>query len=456
MKKGEMITDLTQGSVTKCLVRFAIPFSFAMLLQTAYSIVDMIVVGHYVGTAGISAVSNGGNILSLFTFLGIGLGNAGQTAISQLVGKGDRDAVSRMVGTMFSSILVLAVIVTAICCCFTGTFLTWLGVPQEAFDLAYSYLMTCFCGMFFIFGYNLVSAIFRGIGDSQRPLVFVAIAAVTNIILDLFLVGLLNMETLGAALGTVISQGLSFIIALIFLSRKRAQFVFDFRLRSFRPDKACLRTLCKLGIPMALQHTAVSLSVLFVTSYINSFGVTASAVTGVGNKLQQVVFVVTNGLNMAGTSIIGQSFGARKHNRVKQTVGAIFAISFAFCGILSILIVLFPEQVFSIFDNSPAVLAMSHTYVPIAVLNFIGESLRVPYIAFINGIGYPGMNFFMGILDGIIMRVGLAMLLGLVLGMGIFGFWLGSTLAGFAYGLLITPYFLRGRWKNRKLVVQNI
>lgn len=453
MEREEMITDLTQGGVTKCLVTLAIPFSFATLLQTAYSIVDMIVVGQYVGTAGLSAVSNGGNILSLFTFLGIGLGNAGQTAISQLVGKGDRTAISRMVGTMFTSVLVLAVVVTAVCCCFTGTFLTWLGVPQEAFDLAYSYLLTCFGGMIFIFGYNLVSAIFRGIGDSRRPLLFVAIAAAVNVLLDVLFVGLLNMETFGAALGTVISQGLSFIIALIFLTRKREQFVFDFRLRSFRPDKACLRTLCKLGIPMALQHTAVSLSVLFVTSYINFFGVTASAVTGIGNKLQQVIFVVTSGLTTAGTSIVGQNFGAGKHIRVKKTVGTIFVIAFVFCGLMSVLIVLFPEWIFSIFDKSPDVLLMCRMYVPIAVLNFTGESLRAPYIAFINGIGYPGMNFFMGILDGIIMRVGLAMLLGLVLGMGIFGFWLGSTLAGFAYGLLITPYFLSGRWKDRKLVV---
>lgn len=191
-----------------------------------------------------------------------------------------------------------------------------------------------------------------------------------------------------------------------------------------------------------------------MASFINFYGVVASAVTGIGNKLIQIPFIVTFGLSTAGTTMIGQNFGAGKHARVKKCFRLSMVIGLIFCALCSLTITLFPEQVFSIFDSDPQVLAMSHQYIPIAILNFMGAGLRAPYISFINGIGFPSMNFIMGILDGIVMRIGIAILLGFTFGMGIMGFWLGNTLAGYAYFFLITPYYLSGKWKRRKLIIQ--
>lgn len=454
MNRSEIINDLTEGNVTRKMILFAIPFCLATILQTCYSMVDMIIVGKYIGTAGVSAISNGGDILNMFTHLGVGLSNAGQTAISQLIGKGDRSKTSRMIGTMCTVILGLAIVLSVVCCICTGLFIQWLNVPEESVAMAHGYLLTCFVGLLFIFGYNMVSAILRGMGDSRHPLIFVAIAAAVNLFLDVVFIGFFQMGTVGAALATVIGQGVSFLVSVVFLYRKRSALGLQFSVRDLIPEGSCLRTICKLGIPMALQSTAVSLSVLFVASFINSYGVVASAVTGIGNKLLQIPFIVTSGLSVAGTTMIGQNFGAGKHDRVKECFRISMVIGLLFCSVCSLIIFIFPEQVFSIFDSDPKVLAMSHQYVPIAILNFMGAGLRAPYIAFINGIGFPSMNFLMGILDGIVMRIGIAILLGITCGLGIMGFWLGNTLAGYAYFVLITPYYLSGRWKKRSLIVQ--
>ncbi|MCR4772284.1 MAG: MATE family efflux transporter [Oscillospiraceae bacterium] len=454
MNEKSMIRDLTSGNATKQLVSFALPFILANLLQTCYTLTDIVIIGQFVGSEGISAVSNGGEIMNFFTFFGTGLAAGGQIVISQLAGRGERGMIKKVIGTMFSCILGFAVLLSAVCSAFTDNFLGWLRVPSEAFSMAHDYLFTCICGTFFIFGYNTVSSILRGMGDSRRPFVFVAISAVTNIILDLLFVGVLQLRAFGAALATVCGQGLSFVIAIIYLHSRREQFGFDFRPASFIPDRRCLSAFLKQGIPIALQHCAITSSMLFVSSFLNSYGLTVSAVNGVGSKLVLLSYIVTNGLNQAASSMIGQSFGAGRFDRIRTVIRSVFLIGFSFCALLSAAIALFPEQIFSLFDKDPDVLAMSHTYVKVAVVNYIGAAFRAPFTAFVNGVGFAVMNFFMGIADGIVMRVCLAMLLGLVCGLGIMGFWLGSALAGYTYFIVVFPYYLSGKWKKRRLAVE--
>ena len=447
MEKG-LIKDYTSGPVGRQLLAFAWPFMLSNFLQTAYNLVDMAVVGQFVGAAGLSAVSVGTDIMHLYLFIANGFCNAGQVLISQYVGLQDRRSVSKMVGVMFTFILGLSLLVGAAGLGATGFWMNILNVPAEAVGYARAYMICCTIGMPFMFGYLMVAAMLRGMGESKKPMIFIAIASVINVVLDVVLVGL-GMGPLGAALATVIAQGISFIVSVIYLWKRRETLGFRFEVHDLLPDRHQLRLLLKLGVPMMIQSCAISLSALFVSSNINTYGVVASAVTGVGAKLSSIANVVAMALSQSGATIVGQNFAARKFDRVKRAVYVAAGITLISAVALSAVMIAAPEQVFSVFSDDPAVLAMSHAYVLIAVLNFFSCGTRAPSMALCNGMGFPLMNFVLGIFDGVVMRIGLCILLGWVFDMGIQGFWLGSALAGYAFFVVMAPYFLSGRWKNR-------
>lgn len=444
-----LIRDLTQGSVTRLLLIFAFPLLCSNLLQTVYNMVDMIVIGQFVGREGLSAVSIGGDVLHFLTFLVMGFSNAGQVILSQYIGAGNRDRIRGTIGTMFTVTFLCAVGLTIVCYFGLDAFLTAMNTPQECFHYARQYGITCVLGLVFIYGYNLVSAILRGMGDSKHPFIFIAVATVVNLVLDLVFVALLGMGPFGAALATVIGQAVSFLWALFYLYRHKEAFGFDFRPASFKPDPEVLPKLIKLGLPMILQSAAINFSMLFVNSYINGYGVVASAVTGVGNKLGSITAVVTNALSTAGSSMVGQNIGAGKYHRVPKIIGVSLVVDLAFAALLSFLTICFPRTIFGLFNDDPQVLDMAMTYIPVAVLLYVGFAMRSPFFALINGSGNAKLNLIVGLLDGVICRVGLAMLMGIALEMGIMGFWLGNAFAGYMPFLIGGVYFLTGKWKKR-------
>ena len=250
-----------------------------------------------------------------------------------------------------------------------------------------------------------------------------------------------------------ISQTVSFLISIIYLVRRREAFGFDFRRESFRIDRKELRSIMQLGIPLTIQHVAISISMFFVNSYINSYGLVASATTGIGNKITMIMTIGTNALAMAGNTIIAQNFAARKFRRVSETLGWILLIGVSFATLLSVLMLIFPEAIFAIFDTNPDVLAMAHVYAPIAVISFFGFATRASGIALVNGIGFSSFSFVSGFIDGIVARIGFSMLFGLTLAMGVRGFWLGNALAGHVIGIMVAVYYFTGKWKERKLLV---
>ncbi len=444
-----LIRDLTQGSVTRLLLIFAFPLLCSNLLQTVYNMVDMIVIGQFVGREGLSAVSIGGDVLHFLTFLVMGFSNAGQVILSQYIGAGNRDRIRGTIGTMFTVTFISAVGLTIVCYLGLDAFLHAMNTPEECFDYARQYGLTCVLGLVFIYGYNLVSAILRGMGDSKHPFIFIAVATVVNLVLDLVFVAGLGMGPFGAALATVIGQGVSFLWAIFYLYRHKESFGFDFKPASFKPDPEVLPKLIRLGLPMILQSAAINFSMLFVNSYINSYGVVASAVTGVGNKLGSITAVVTNALSTAGSSMVGQNLGAEKYHRVPKIIGVSMVIDLAFAVLLSFLTICFPRTIFGLFNSDPQVLDMAMTYIPVAVLLYVGFAMRSPFFALINGSGNAKLNLIVGLLDGVICRVGLAMLMGLAMGMGIMGFWLGNAFAGYMPFLIGGVYFLTGKWKRR-------
>lgn len=452
-QSNTLIRDLTTGNVTRQLIAFSTPLFLSGLLQTVYSMVDMIVVGQFVGSVGLSAVSVGSEILNVLMFVAMGFSNAGQIIISQFIGAERRDDVRRLIGTLFSFLLLCAVALTVVCLVLRAQLLTWVNVPSEALEQAGAYVTTCICGLVFVYGYNLVSAILRGMGDSRHPFIFVAIASVINLALDLLFIAAFHWGAFGAALATIIGQAVSFICALVFLYRSRESFGFDFAPSSFRIDWNMLRPLIQLGIPMVLQSAAISISHLFITAQINIYGVVASAVTGVGAKLSSITNVFASALSTAGGSMVAQSIGAKKFDRVPRILVTSFVVDGVISAALSAVTILYPRAVFGLFTSDEAVLLMAIEYIPVAVLQYASCMLRQPMSSLINGSGNANLNLAVALLDGTIVRIGLSMILGRVCGFGIYGFWYGNALSSFILFFIGGAYYLSGRWRTHNYIL---
>lgn len=448
---SSMVQDLTNGSVTKLLLRFAFPLFISNALQAIYNIVDMIVVGQYIGGAGMSAVSIGGDILHLLTFVAMGFSSAGQVLIAQDVGARRMDQVKKTIGTMFTFLLGISLVISIVCYFMRDLMLGWLNTPAESYAYTMDYTVTCIVGLFFIYGYNTISAILRGMGDSRRPFIFIAVAAVLNIVLDVVFVAYCDMAVFGAALATVIGQGVSFVTALVYLYRSRESFGFDFKPASFRIDREALGKLVALGVPMAIQSAAINLSKIVLTSWINLFGVVYSALAGIYNKINTMIGVVSNSFTTAGSTMVGQNLGAKKADRVPKILYTVAWGSMLISTLCTAAMLLFTQQIFDLFTTDAQVLASAGILVIPVVLNFYGAATRSVSFSLINGTGNTRLNFAVAIIDGIISRIGIAALLGFGLQMGCLGFWYGDALAGFVPMIIGICYYLSGRWKNNRL-----
>ena len=443
------IRDFTHGNITRQLITFAWPLFLSNLLQVVYNMVDMVIVGNHLGRTGISAVSVGGDVTHFLTFVAMGFSSAGQVIIARLIGSDQRQKLGRFVGTMSGFLILCAAGLSVLGFAFRQAILDLMNTPAEAFSGALAYSCVSMAGLVFIYGYNIVSAVLRGMGDSKHPFIFISVAAVLNLVLDLLFVMGLEMGAGGAALATVIAQGISFLSCTAFLTRRRQAFELDIRIQDFLIwDRTMLLDLIRLGLPMAIKSASIQVSKLFVNSWINSYGIAVSAFAGIANKISSVANLVSNAMNTAGSTMVGQNIAAGEYARVKKILIRLAVITLSVASVFSAVIVFFPQQVFSVFTRDEAVLAIGDRYVLIAVMLFAGAALRAIMNALINGSGDYRMNFATAILDGIVMRIGLALLLGLALNMKHYGFWLGDALAGFTPFVIGLWFYASGKWKT--------
>ena len=449
-RQATMVKDMTEGKVVPLLLRFAFPLFVSNALQAVYNVVDMVVVGNYIGKAGMSAVSIGGDLLHLLTFVAMGFCSAGQVIIARAVGERRPEDIRKTIGTMFTFLLSVSAAIAVICYLLRASLLSWLNTPAASRAYTMDYMVTCVCGLVFIYGYNIVSAILRGMGDSKRPFLFIAVAAILNMILDVLFVKYCHMEVFGAALATVIGQGVSFLASLVYLYRRRVSFGFDFRPASFRIDGPTFRRLLALGIPMAIQSAAINLSKILLMSWINLFDVTYSALAGIFNKLNTMCGVISQSFTTAGSTMVGQNLGARKYKRVNETLLTILLIGMGFAALFTAVMLLWPEGVYGMFTPDPDVLSVAAVLTLPVILNFFGAGTRSVAFSLINGSGRAKLNLAVAIIDGMISRIGLAALFGFALHWDCFGFWMGDALAGFMPLLIGGVFYLSGRWRSRE------
>lgn len=441
--------NLSKGSVVQQLIRFALPFIISNLIQTLYSVADMVIVGQINGTVSMSGVNIGGQITMIMTNLAMGLCAGATVLVAQSVGAEKTQKLQKIIGTLFTILAITAVVMTVLMLALHVPILKLIKTPAESFQEASNYLNITALGTLFIFGYNALSAIMRGMGDSKSPLYFITIACFTNIGLDLLLIGPFNMGATGAGIATVISQGLSMILCIIYLTKKK--FVFKFNIKSFGIDGGQLRAILRLGVPISAQYLISSFSFLFMTTLVNSIGVTASAAMGAVGKYNGFAILPAIAMNAAISTMCAQNLGAGREDRAKKTLLTGMLISSVISYTIYALTLLFPAEILGIFAEDDEMIRVGLPYLKAFSIDYMLVPIAFSMNGLFIGAGHTTYSLFSNILSGIIIRMPMAYILSNVLDLGLFGVGLAVPLATVASILLNFWFYFSGRWKLKTI-----
>lgn len=444
--------DLTEGPVVKSLLLFVLPIILTNLLQQVYSMVDLMIIGQYVGNIGTVGVSTGGEISDFLTPVATAFATAGQVYIAQLAGAKREDELKEAIGTFITMMMVASIAFLLIVAVFRVQILRLLNCPPEAFGQAEAYMLITAAGLPFIFGYNAVAGVLRGMGNSSKPMIFVIVAAVVNIFLDLLLVVVIPMEAAGTAIATVASQLASFVAAFIFMYRHRDQFDFELKLRYFKVTRRAAKVILEQGLPQAIRSLLVRFSMLWVNASVNSYGLVASGTNSVGNKLQKFLEIFSTSMSQASGAMIGQNLGANKHDRAKKVVYTALVSSSIVALIITGIVLLFPNALFRIFTPDQEVLAMGVIYLQIMIVHFLSSAVVSSYQAMVIGSGNATLNFVIGVLDGVVCKIGFCLLFANVLSMGVYGYFWGTSISRVLPAILCMAFFYSGKWKKNQVL----
>lgn len=444
--------NLAEGSVVRQLILFSIPFVLSSIVQNLYGLVDMIVIGQFAGAASLSGVNTSSSYISAITNVAIGFCNGGTVVIGQYLGLGDREKLKDVIGTLCAFIVLLAVGLMAVSLALTGGILSLMQTPAEALSEARAYFIVSVIGFVFIFGYNMLSAILRGVGDSRRPFIFVCIACVINIVLDLVLVGPLKLGALGAALATVIAQGVSMLLCIAYL--RKNDFVFDFSPKSCRIKKDSLRLLLRVGIPTTIQSSVNVFAFTVLTAITNTLGVMASAALAGAQKITLFAILPSIGLGSAISAMCAQNFGAGRQDRALHTMRVGFVLTMAVNLVLFAIIELLPGQFMRLFGSDPELIALGVVYLRICSLDFLFVPFQGSLTSYLIGSGHTTLPAGISLCSSFVFRLPAAYLIGIVMGCGIAGVAWATPIASFSVGLFSLVYYLSGRCKKVTRVVK--
>lgn len=371
--------DLTQGNIVKTLLLFALPFIAANFLQALYGAADLIIVGKFCDNRVVSAVATGSQLLQTLIFFITGLTVSATVLIGKAFGAKQFDNIVKIINTMSICFIIAAIVMSSLIITFDTSLLNILKTPAEALSEAKDYIFVCALGLVFIFGYNAISAILRGLGNSIAPMYFIAVSCFVNIVADILLVGNFSMGAKGAAIATVLSQAISVIIGYIYL--KKGNFVFKFQFRNIKFDIETAKEIFKIGLPLSLQDTLIPLSFLFIFSLANSMGIAASAAYGSVIRLNAFMMLPAGSFAMALTALTAQNIGAGNIKRAVSSLKISIAFAFSFGLIFFIWQQLFPQSAIAIFSTEKDVLNAGSLYLK----SFSYDYLLVPFVFCLNG-----------------------------------------------------------------------
>ena len=441
--------NLSEGNVAKQLILFSLPFLASNIIQSLYSVADMLIVGRFSGTTSMSGVNLGSQVTLILTNIVVGLCAGGTVLIAQYLGAKRRKDMQETTATLLTTLTIAAVAITVLMLILKKPILHLIQTPAESFAEADRYLTVTVLGLIFIFGYNVFSAVMRGMGDSKRPLYFVLIACINNVILDLVLVAGLKMGALGAAIATVFSQAVSMITCIVVMIRNN--FVFDFKPSSFIIKKEKAIKILKLGTPTAIQNGVTSISFMIITTLVNIIGgVNASAAVGVVAKFNSFAVLPAVAMGASISTMCAQNIGAGKWDRAVKTCKIGTVIAFCISGCIFIVAQTSFEHILRLFNDEPEMLKYGVQY----IRTFSFDYLLMPFVFCINGLftgaGHTAFSMVNNMLSAIILRVPVAVVFGLVLNLGLTGVGLGGPMASVGAIILIVVFLISGRWKENK------
>ena len=347
--------QITEGVIWKQLLIFFFPILMGTFFQQMYNTVDTIIVGRLVGTEALAAVGATGPLVSMVNGFFIGVSSGATVVLSQAYGAGDRKGVSDSIHTGVALSLVLGVMLTAIGICLGGRVMGWMGTPENCMADATTYLRIYFAGSIGTVVYNMGAGILRAMGDSKRPMLFLMVTCILNVVLDLLFVAVLHMGVAGAALATVLSQMISAVLPIVVLLRQKED---RLELRKLRIERSLLGRILRIGIPAGLQFVTFDFSNILIQSGINSFGDTTMAAWTAYGKTDALVWMISGAFGVSITTFVGQNFGAQKYSRIRQGAWTCLALSIAMVGALNVTLLLFRSQILGIYTDNPEVIAV--------------------------------------------------------------------------------------------------
>ena len=445
--------NLLTGSVPKKLIAFAFPLLLANVLQSFYNVVDMLVVGQIVGDTGLAAISNASKLCYIINSICIGMTMGGAVLIAQYKGADDKKGQTETFHMLALLSLVTSLLVTVVSLAVYQPLFRVLDVPADAYQDACDYMRIICCGTVFVFGYNAVCSVLKGLGDSKSPLYFVGIATIINIILDILLVGPFGMGTAGAAYATIIAQGISFVISLFYLKRHK-MFFSTTKHKKFTLQWDKLAAIVKVGLPTAIQMVVVNTAYLLVTGMLNQFGTSVSAASGVGLQINTFAGMPCWAIGQAVTAMVGQCIGAGQIQRARKVVKISLLLNLLVTLFVVIGVQLFAEQLILLFgSNSPEVISDGVYYLRVCCgINSLIYAIMYTLDSFAIGVGAANIAMLNALLDAVIVRLPVSWLFAFALNMGFSGIYYGQALSPILPAIVGFLYFLSKSWERKTLI----
>lgn len=403
-----MEKNLTTGSVWKIIISFSLPFLLSYFLQTLYGMADLFIIGQFCKVESTTAVSIGSQVMHMLTVMIVGLAMGATVMIGKAIGARQREEASAAIGNTILLFMGLSIGITAVLLLLTKPIVSIISTPKEAVSGTIQYLTICFLGIPFITAYNIISSIFRGLGDSKSPMYFVAVACAANIVLDYLFIGGMKMGPAGAALGTTLSQTISVLVSLGIILKKQTGL--SLKKKHFRPQKAVMGQLLKVGVPVAAQDGFIQISFIVITIIVNQRGLTEAAAVGIVEKIISFLFLVPSSMLAAVSALSAQNIGARRYDRAKQTLGYAILIAVSF-GLLSVIVMqLAAEPVIGLFSDDAEVIRMGGQYMRSYVWDCILAGIHFCFSGYFCAYGLSGFSFLHNSISIMCARIPLAYL----------------------------------------------
>ena len=398
-----MERNLTSGSVLKNILYFSLPYLLSYFLQTLYGMADLFIIGQFEGVAGTTAVSIGSQVMHMLTVMIVGLAMGSTVSIAKAIGANDKKEASRSIGNTVTLFMLVAVALMVILLCLVHPIVAVMSTPSEAVSGTVTYLTICFIGIPFITVYNIISSVFRGLGDSRSPMYFIAVACVTNIVLDYVFIGALHLGPAGAALGTTLSQAVSVVIALIVILKKNTGI--SVSKKDFRPQHRAMGQILRIGIPVTMQDGLIQIAFIIITIIANRRGLSDAAAVGIVEKIISFLFLVPSSMLSTVSALGAQNIGAGKPERAAQTLKYATMIAVGFGLTVSVIIQFIAEPVVGLFTTDVAVKIAGGQYIRGYIWDCIFAGVHFSFSGYFCACGRSELSFLHNITAIALVRV---------------------------------------------------